>query len=122
VLPHRVDENGSSRVGSENFEHGPPERLQGAEPPEVLGPSEADQQWLAENSRPPIGSGHDLIVAIAEFLSSVGLEPDVQGDSVGFLFLGRLHRIELEDIESRLEKQQVSDDEVATMAAGLALG
>jgi hypothetical protein len=122
MLPHRVDENGPRRVGSENFDHWPPERLQGEEPSEVFGPSESDHQWLAENSRPPIHSGHDLIVAVAEFLSSVGLEPDVQGDSVGFLFLGRLHRIELEDIESRLERQQVSEDELAMLAAGLAVG
>jgi hypothetical protein len=38
------------------------------------------------------------------------------------LFLGHLHPIELEDVEARLERCQVSEDEVAMLAAGLPLG
>jgi hypothetical protein len=62
------------------------------------------------------------MLSIAEHLARLGLEPDVHGDSIGFLFLGRLHRIELEDVESRLERCQVSDDEAAMLAAGLPIG
>ena len=51
-----------------------------------------------------------------------GLEPDVRSDVVDFLFLGHLHRVELEDVEARLERCQVSDDEAAMLAAGLPVG
>ena len=59
---------------------------------------------------------------MAQFLAALGLEPDVRADAVDFLFLGRLHRVELEDIEARLERCQVSDDETTMLAAGLPLG
>jgi hypothetical protein len=89
---------------------------------EVFVPSEAEECWLARNSRPPIWSAGDLLAAMAQFLTSVGLEPDVRGDAVGFLFLGHLHRVEVEDVEARLERCQVSDDEAAMLAAGLPVG
>jgi hypothetical protein len=41
---------------------------------------------------------------------------------VDFPFLGRSHRIELEDIDARLDRCQVSEDELAMMAAGLPVG
>jgi hypothetical protein len=59
---------------------------------------------------------------VAQFLASLGLEPNVQADAVDFLFLGHLHRVELEDVESRLERCQLSSDEAATLAAGLPVG
>jgi hypothetical protein len=102
----------------------PPPISGGAPDPatDVLVSSEANDQWIAQDSRPPIRSAGDLLLAIGQFLTSLGLEPEVQGDAVDFRFLGRLHRIELEDIESRLERQQVSEDELALTAAGLAVG
>jgi hypothetical protein len=86
---------------------------------EVFVPSETDERWLAQKSRPPIRSAGDLLAAVGQFLTSLGLEPDVRGDALDFLFLNRLHRIELEDVEARLERCQVSDDEAAMLAAGL---
>ena len=59
---------------------------------------------------------------MAQFLTSLGLEPHVRADAVDFLFLGRLHRVELEDVEARLERCQVSGDEAAMLAAGLPVG
>jgi hypothetical protein len=59
---------------------------------------------------------------VAQFLATLGLEPDVREDATDFLFLGHLHRVEVEDVEARLERCQVSDDEVAMLAAGLPLG
>ena len=52
----------------------------------------------------------------------MGLEPDVRSDAVDVLFLGHLHGVELEDVEARLERGQVSDDEAAMLAAGLPVG
>ena len=62
------------------------------------------------------------MIAVAQFLASLGLEPDVRGDALDFLFLNRLHRIELEDVEARLERCQISDAEAAMLAAGLPVG
>ena len=59
---------------------------------------------------------------MARFLTSLGLEPDLRGGTLDFLFLGRLHRVELEDVEARLERCQVSSDEAAMLAAGLPVG
>jgi hypothetical protein len=59
---------------------------------------------------------------VGQFLTLLGLEPDVRGDALDFLFLNRVHRIEVADIEARLERSQVSDDEAALLAAGLAVG
>ena len=50
------------------------------------------------------------------------MKPDVREDALDFLFLGRLHRVELEDVEARLERCQVSGDEAAMLAAGLCIG
>jgi hypothetical protein len=88
----------------------------------VFVPSEDDERWLAQDSRPPIRSARDLLTAVGQFLAALGLEPDVQTDAVDFLFLGHLHRIELEDVESRLDRCQVSADEAAMLAAGLPVG
>jgi hypothetical protein len=109
---------------SDSAEVAPPPISGGVPEPEadVFVSSEADERWLAQNSRPPIRSAGDLLAAVAQFLASLGLEPDVQADAVDFLFLGRLHRVELEDVEARLERCQVSDDETAMLAAGLAVG
>jgi hypothetical protein len=85
-------------------------------------PSAADERWVAETFRPSIQSAGDLLIAVAQTLAARGLEPDVRVDAVDFLFLGHLHRVELEDVEARLERCQVSDDEVAMLAAGLPLG
>jgi hypothetical protein len=89
---------------------------------EVFVPSEADERWFARNSRPPIRSAGDLLAAVAQFLASLGLKPDVREDALDFLFLGHLHRIEVEDVEARLERCQVSDQEAAMLAAGLPVG
>jgi hypothetical protein len=89
---------------------------------DVFIPSVADERWVAENSCPPIRSAGDLLAAIGQFRTSLGLEPDVRGDTAEFLFCGRLHRIELEDVESRLEHCQVSEDELTMMAAGPPVG
>jgi hypothetical protein len=56
-----------------------------------------------------------------QFLAVRGLEPDVRSDPVDFLFLAHLHRVELEDVEARLERCQFSD-EAAMLAAGLPVG
>jgi hypothetical protein len=85
-------------------------------------PSETDERWLAQNSRPPIRSAGDLLTAIGRFLTLLGLEPDGRSGAVDFLFLGHLHRLELEDIEARCERCQVSEDELTMLAAGLPVG
>jgi hypothetical protein len=59
---------------------------------------------------------------VAQFLAALGLEPDVRADAVDFLFLGHLHRVELEDVEVRLDRCQVSEDELGMLAAGLPIG
>jgi hypothetical protein len=59
---------------------------------------------------------------VAQLLAGLGLEPDVRGDALDFVLLGRLHRVELEDVEARLERCQVSGDEAALLAAGLPVG
>jgi hypothetical protein len=59
---------------------------------------------------------------VAQFLATLGLEPDVREDAADFLFLGHLHRVELEDVEARLERCQVSDDEAAMLATSLPVG
>jgi hypothetical protein len=102
----------------------PPSISGGAPEPDSDGfmPSEDDERWLAQNSRPPIRSAGDLLSAIGQFLTSLGLEPDVRGDSIDFLLLGRLHRIDLEDIEARCQRCQASEDELAVLAAGLPVG
>jgi hypothetical protein len=107
-------------------EPAPPPISGGAPEPEpdadVFVPSGADERWLARNSRPPIRSAGDLLAAVAQSLAAMGLEPHVRADAVDFLFLGHLHRVELEDVEARLERCQVSDDEAAMLAAGLPIG
>jgi hypothetical protein len=62
------------------------------------------------------------LTAVGQFLAALGLEPDVPGDALDFVLLGRLHRVEVEDVEARLERCQVSEDEVAMLAAGLPVG
>ena len=61
------------------------------------------------------------MTAVAQFLTSLGLEPDVRSDAVDVLFPGHLHGVELEDIEGRLERCQVSGEE-AMLAADLPVG
>jgi hypothetical protein len=61
----------------------------------------------------------DPLTAVAQFLTTLGLEPNVWSDAVDVLCLGHLHGVELEDVEVRLERCQVSDDEAAMLAAGL---
>jgi hypothetical protein len=51
-----------------------------------------------------IQSAGDLLAAVGQFLAGLGLEPDVRGDALDFVLLGRLHRFELEDVEARLER------------------
>jgi hypothetical protein len=55
-------------------------------------------------------------------LTALGREPDVRSDAVDFLFLNRLHRIELEYVESWLVRCQASGDERAMLAEGLPVG
>jgi hypothetical protein len=62
------------------------------------------------------------LTAVVQFLAALGLEPDVQSDAVNVVFLGRLHWVELEDVEARLERCQLSDAEAAMLAAGLPVG
>jgi hypothetical protein len=78
----------------------------GAPEPDADGfvPSEDDERWLARNSRPPIRSAGDLLSAIAQFLTSLGLEPEVRGDAADFLFLNHLHLLELEDLAALCER------------------
>jgi hypothetical protein len=52
----------------------------------------------------------------------MGLEPDIRGDAVNVLFWGQRHRLELEDLEARLDRCQLSDEEAAMLAAGLPVG
>jgi hypothetical protein len=61
------------------------------------------------------------LTAVGQFLTTY-LEPEVRSDTVDVLFQGHLHGVELENVESRLERCQVSDDEAAMLAAGLPLG
>src|SRR5262245_46107718 len=106
---------------------------EGAAPafPDEPGPSPADEAWAAAefnrkfgDSPPTIRDARGLLLSIADHLASLGLEPDVHGDALTFTFLGRLHAIELEDIESRLERVRagISQDELAMLAAGLPIG
>jgi hypothetical protein len=100
--------------------------------PDEPGPSPADEAWaaaefhrkLGEDPSPPIRDARGLLLSIADHLASLGLEPDVHGDALTFTFLGRLHALELEDIESRLERVRagISQDELAMLAAGLPIG
>jgi hypothetical protein len=98
--------------------------------PDEPGPSPEDQAWAAaefarkwgEDPPAQIRDARGLLLSIAEHLASLGLEPDVRGDAIDFLFLGRLHRVELEDVEARLDRGQVSEEELAIMAAGLPVG
>jgi hypothetical protein len=98
--------------------------------PDEPGPSPEDQAWAAaefarkygEAPPAPIRDARGLLLSIAEHLASLGLEPDIRGDAIDVLFLGHLHRVELEDVEARLDRCQVSDDEAAVMAAGLPVG
>ena len=55
-------------------------------------------------------------------LDGAGPEPDVPSDAADFVFPNRLHPIELEDVEARLERCQVSGYEAAMLTAGLAPG
>jgi hypothetical protein len=71
---------------------------------------QADERWLAQNSRPLIRSAGDLRAAVAQLLAGLGLEPDVPGDALDFVLLAHLHRVELEDVEARLEQCQVSEE------------
>ena len=72
-------------------------------------------------TRPASSSLASLVTAVAQFLAALGPEPDIRGDAVDLLFLSRPHRVELEDVDSRLERCQVSD-EAAMLAAGLPVG
>jgi hypothetical protein len=98
--------------------------------PDEPGPSPEDEAWAAaefarkygEPDPTPIRDARGLLLSIAEHLASLGLEPDLRGDRIDFLFLGHLHRVELEDVEARLGRCQVSDDEAAMLAAGLPVG
>ena len=98
--------------------------------PDEPGPSPEDEAWAAaefarkygEDPPAPIRDARGLLLSIAEHLASLGLEPDIRGDAIDVLFLGHLHRVELEDVEARLDRCQVSDDEAAVMAAGLPVG
>ena len=62
------------------------------------------------------------MTAVGQFLPTLGLEPNVRSDAVDVLFPGHLHRVELEDVEARLERCQFSDAEAAMLAAGLPVG
>jgi hypothetical protein len=68
----------------------------------------------------PIRDSKDLLIGIGDHLASLGLEPDIRGDEILFEFLGRVHRLELEDLESR--GPGISPDERAMIAAGLPVG
>jgi hypothetical protein len=70
----------------------------------------------------PNRSVGDLLAAVGQFLAALGLEPNVRSDAVDLLFLGRPHRVELEDVEARLERCRVSEDQAAMLAAGLPVG
>jgi hypothetical protein len=93
----------------------PPARLREGH----LMPSTADERWVAETFRTLIQSACDFVTAVAQLLAVRGLEPDVRSDVVDFLFLGHLHRVELEDLEARLERCRVTEDQAAMLAAGL---
>jgi hypothetical protein len=69
-----------------------------------------------------IQSAGDLLAAVGQFLTSLGLEPDVRGDALDFLHLGDLHRIEPEGIVARLDRAQVSDAERGMLAGGFPAG
>jgi hypothetical protein len=98
--------------------------------PTPFEPSEEDQAWAAaefarkygEDPPAPIRDARGLLLSIAEHLASLGLEPEVRGDAIDFLFLGHLHWVELEDVEARLDRRQVSDAEAAMLSAGLPVG
>jgi hypothetical protein len=77
---------------------------------------------LRSQQRARVGRQGDLWNTVRQFLTSLGLEPDVRSDAVDFLFRSHLHRVELDDIDSRLERCQVADDEAAMLTAGLLVG
>jgi hypothetical protein len=90
----------------------------------ALDPDPLPNRCLAASPRSvrPDRSVGDPLTAVAQFLTSLGLELDVWRDAVDFLFLAHLHRVELEDVEGRLEQCQVSDDKAAMLATGLPVG
>jgi hypothetical protein len=101
--------------------------------PDEPGPSEEDLRWAAESfatkfgepAPAPIRDARGLLLSIADHLTSLGLEPECRtADGITVQFLGRLFSIELEDIDSRLERVRagISQDELAMLAGGLAVG
>jgi hypothetical protein len=99
--------------------------------PDEPGPSSEDQAWAAREFNRKFGDepakildARGLLLSIADHLTSLGLEPDVHDDALTVQFLGRLFSVELEDIESRLERVRagISQDELAMLAAGLPIG
>ena len=64
----------------------------------------------------PIRDAPELLLSIADHLESLGLEPKIRSDASSGMLGGRLLRIELEDVKSRLEQCQVSGGEAALLA------
>lgn len=94
-------------------------------PGEVQDPADAASaaaEWERRYGEPTprIRDGRDLLLAVADFLATLGLEPDVRGDEILFLFLGHQCRIELADLERRTVG--ITATEVAMLAAGIPVG
>jgi hypothetical protein len=95
-------------------------------PGEVQAPDDersAREAWEAKFGEQPrrIHDARDLLISVGDHLASLGLEPDLQGDALTFTFLGRVHRMELEDLEQRTPGC-VTAAECAMIAAGLPVG
>ena len=94
-------------------------------PGEVQHPDDersAREAWEARYGEAPrpIRDARDLLISIGDHLASLGLEPDLGGDSLTFLFHAHVHRLDLEDLE--LRRPGTSSDEMAIRAAGMPLG
>ena len=75
---------------------------------------------LRHEAASPIRNARDLLISIRDHLASLGLEPDLGGDALTFLFSGHVHRLELEDLE--LRRPGATAAEIDMLAAGMPVG
>jgi hypothetical protein len=79
----------------------------------------AVRRWTEQPA--PIRDAAGLIRSVAHHLQTLGLEPRVAGNVVGFEFLGSPCEFEFTNLDLRYGRGP-SDDELATGSAGLAVG
>jgi hypothetical protein len=97
----------------------------------AAGPSPEDEAWAAAGFARKWGEqpvrirdARDLPFHLADRLTDLDLEADVQGDGITFTFLRRLHQVELTDVDAMFahsDRTRCRGDEEA-MLAGLPVG